>query len=191
MANNPASGTQQPVTMDRDIIIEPIPADEQRTNPNILQQDKTETKHQDRTGPVSFARQAPSFNFNKTTKKEITASINLVIEAGMAQAQTQTTVRSENRCCRSKFNKELGEGLYIVIGLFSAIDNQPHERIVFIKEKKCLFRDLKWAILRLRGLSYFLSLKSVKAFRLYEVILYKVVSSSTINEPCLHILVFS
>ncbi|KAH7305032.1 hypothetical protein B0I35DRAFT_444682 [Stachybotrys elegans] len=61
-----------------------------------------------------------------------------------------------------------GSSLYVVVGLFSAVDDQPHEIVIRIKNDEHLFRDLRWAIFRLRGLRYFLSLKSVRSFRVYK-----------------------
>ncbi|KAK0611631.1 hypothetical protein B0T14DRAFT_571508 [Immersiella caudata] len=59
---------------------------------------------------------------------------------------------------------------YLVLGIFSAVDCQPRERVVVIrpKDEERLFLKVRLATLRLRGASYFFSLKSVKAFRLYR-----------------------
>ncbi|KAK4452192.1 hypothetical protein QBC34DRAFT_435989 [Podospora aff. communis PSN243] len=61
---------------------------------------------------------------------------------------------------------------YLVLGIFSEVDRQPRERVVVIRPKdaKWLFLKVRLATLRLRGASYFFSLKSVKAFRLYRCI---------------------
>jgi hypothetical protein len=58
---------------------------------------------------------------------------------------------------------------YVVLGIFSGADGIPKERLVSIKDPAWLFWCMFWAILRLRGIGYFLSLKDVKAFSIYKV----------------------
>ncbi|KAH6844601.1 hypothetical protein B0I37DRAFT_165538 [Chaetomium sp. MPI-CAGE-AT-0009] len=57
---------------------------------------------------------------------------------------------------------------YLVLGIFSAVDRQPLEKVVVIRrnDAKNLFLKVRLATLQLRGAGYFFSLKSVKAFRL-------------------------
>jgi hypothetical protein len=69
--------------------------------------------------------------------------------------------------------KVVGEGLwterYVVLGLFSPIDGIPREKMVFIRHSERIFRDLFWAIVRLRGLRGLFSLKDVRTFAIYKV----------------------
>ncbi|KAI0545809.1 hypothetical protein F4679DRAFT_559867 [Xylaria curta] len=57
----------------------------------------------------------------------------------------------------------------LAIGFYDSLDHEPSEVSVDITNRANLFWKLKWGTLRLRGLrTTFLSLKSVKSFRLYE-----------------------
>ncbi|KAH6884164.1 hypothetical protein B0T10DRAFT_531399 [Thelonectria olida] len=59
--------------------------------------------------------------------------------------------------------------VYLVVGIFSRGNPHPLERIVFADKPERLFKELSWAIFRLRGLSgTFFSLRYVKKFRLYQ-----------------------
>ena len=58
---------------------------------------------------------------------------------------------------------------YIVIGIFNGADRWPRERVVRIRHPSLLFWQMWWEIVHLRGVSYFLSLKDAKRFRLYKV----------------------
>ena len=59
---------------------------------------------------------------------------------------------------------------YVVIGIISPVDRQPVERIMFLRDADLdsFIWKMRLETIRLRGLKYFLSLKSVKAFRLYR-----------------------
>ena len=59
---------------------------------------------------------------------------------------------------------------YVVIGIISPVDRQPAERIMFLRDADLdsFIWKMRLETIRLRGLKYFLSLKSVKAFRLYR-----------------------
>lgn len=71
----------------------------------------------------------------------------------------QSTVFSETRV----------SPVYVVLGIFSKEDGLPYEEIVFVPDPRRLFWKLQLAVLHLRGLSSFFSLRSIKAFRLYKV----------------------
>lgn len=88
------------------------------------------------------------------------------VEAGLGVSSTSTSTRN----MPSLFHK--GAVGYLVMGIISAVDRQPVERIMFLREKdfKNLFWKMRLETVRLRGLRYFLSLKSVKAFRLYRCV---------------------
>ena len=58
--------------------------------------------------------------------------------------------------------------IYIALGIFSKVDDQPREKIVFVQNPKYLFWKIWWAVISLRGLSSFFSLKSIKAFKVYK-----------------------
>jgi hypothetical protein len=58
---------------------------------------------------------------------------------------------------------------YVVLGIFSGAYGIPKERMVTVKNPSWLFWHIFWAIVRLRGVGYFLSLKDVKAFSIYKV----------------------
>jgi len=58
---------------------------------------------------------------------------------------------------------------YVVLGIFSGADGIPRERMISVKDSSWLFWSIFWAIVRLRGIGYFLSLKDVKAFSIYKV----------------------
>lgn len=58
---------------------------------------------------------------------------------------------------------------YVVLGIFSRGHHNPQERVVFVSNPYVLFRELRWGVFRLRGLSSaFLSLRQVNSFRLYR-----------------------
>jgi hypothetical protein len=61
---------------------------------------------------------------------------------------------------------------YLVLGIFSAVDGQPAEKVILIRKKNAhrLFINVRLATLQLRGARYFFSLKSVKAFRVYRCV---------------------
>jgi len=60
--------------------------------------------------------------------------------------------------------------IYVVAGIFQRGHTNPRERVVFVHKPEHLFRKLRWAVFRLRGLAgTFLSLKHVKQFKLYKV----------------------
>ena len=58
---------------------------------------------------------------------------------------------------------------YLVVGIFSRANPQPEEICVAIFSPRSLFLHLSWAIARLRGMGFLLSLKEVKQFSLYKV----------------------
>jgi hypothetical protein len=58
---------------------------------------------------------------------------------------------------------------YVVLGIFSGAYGIPKERMVTVKDPSRLFWHMFWAIVRLRGIGYFLSLKDVQAFSIYKV----------------------
>ncbi|KAL6901729.1 hypothetical protein GGI43DRAFT_366128 [Trichoderma evansii] len=59
--------------------------------------------------------------------------------------------------------------VYVVLGIFQRGDNNPQERIAFVNKPERLFRELRCAVFRLRGLSStLLSLRTVKSLRLYR-----------------------
>ncbi|KAH8592034.1 hypothetical protein B0O99DRAFT_577743 [Bisporella sp. PMI_857] len=67
-----------------------------------------------------------------------------------------------------KFETQV-QPVYLDLGIFPRGHSSPRERIVFIDKPKQLFRKLRWAVFRLRGLrSTFFSLRHVKGFRLYR-----------------------
>lgn len=60
--------------------------------------------------------------------------------------------------------------VYVVLGIFHRGYSNPQEWIAFVPEPARFFRELQWAVFRLRGLSgAVLSLRQVKSFRLYRV----------------------
>jgi hypothetical protein len=58
---------------------------------------------------------------------------------------------------------------YIVIGIFDGVDRWPKERVIVSKHPSLFLLQIWWGVIRLRGISYVLSLKDVKRFRLYKV----------------------
>jgi hypothetical protein len=58
---------------------------------------------------------------------------------------------------------------YIVIGIFDGVDKWPRERVIVSKHPSLFLLQIWWGVVRLRGISYVLSLKDVKRFRLYKV----------------------
>ena len=58
---------------------------------------------------------------------------------------------------------------YIVLGKFSGSDDIPQELMISIKKPSLLFWNIFWAIVRLRGISWLVSLKDVKEFAVYNV----------------------
>ncbi|TRX96446.1 hypothetical protein FHL15_002718 [Xylaria flabelliformis] len=55
---------------------------------------------------------------------------------------------------------------YVVLGIFRRGHPNPQERVVFVPKPEQLFRQLRWAVYRLRGLrGTFFSLKHVKGLR--------------------------
>jgi hypothetical protein len=58
---------------------------------------------------------------------------------------------------------------YIVIGIFDGVDRWPKERVIVSKHPSFFLLQIWWGVVRLRGISYVLSLKDVKKFRLYKV----------------------
>jgi hypothetical protein len=59
---------------------------------------------------------------------------------------------------------------YVVIGIFSNGSSNPNELVVYVTNPKRLFKQLRWAVFRLRGIrGTVLSLRHVKGFRLYKV----------------------
>jgi hypothetical protein len=58
---------------------------------------------------------------------------------------------------------------YVVLGIFSGADGIPHERMITVRKPSLLFWYFFWAIVRLRGISWFFSLKDVKGFAIYRV----------------------
>ena len=63
-----------------------------------------------------------------------------------------------------------GAVAYLVIGIISAVDRQPAEALIFLRDtdKKKLFWKIRLAMIRLRGVKYFFGLKSVAGFQLYK-----------------------
>jgi hypothetical protein len=58
---------------------------------------------------------------------------------------------------------------YIVIGIFDGVDRWPKERVIVSKHPSLFLLQIWWGVVRLRAISYVLSLKDVKRFRLYKV----------------------
>jgi len=81
---------------------------------------------------------------------------------------------SRSRETTEDVSSRVPEGVvaYLVIGIISAVDWQPVEKIVFFRDtdRKHLFWKILMATIQLRGVQYFLSLKSIKAFRLYRCV---------------------
>jgi hypothetical protein len=137
---------------------------------------------QDPSNPTKFFRPAPTFHAGETKTTRVKASLEAVVFPGVSAGvswETTTTVR-ETRCVRCR-KAESSHGSssvpksaagYLVMGIVSAVDRQPVERIVFLRETdfKNLFWKMRLATIRLRGPRYFFSLKSVKAFRLYRCV---------------------
>jgi hypothetical protein len=60
--------------------------------------------------------------------------------------------------------------IYVVVGIFARGHSHPLETVVFLTKPQQLFWRLWWAVFRLRGWrETFLSLRHVKAVRLYQV----------------------
>jgi len=60
--------------------------------------------------------------------------------------------------------------VYVVLGIFVRGHAHPRERVVFVEKPEELFWRMRWAVVRMRGWTgTFLSLRHVKAFRLYKV----------------------
>jgi hypothetical protein len=59
---------------------------------------------------------------------------------------------------------------YVVLGIFHHTHSNLQERVVFVTKPEHLFRELWWAVFRLRGTWRFIfSLKHVTAFKLFTV----------------------
>ncbi len=152
---------------------------------------------QDDTHPVVFPRLAPTFNTAKaasgfgfsagavqwewnlrrrrcvrchTIETSTHLSLNVGAYGGFAGVSlggaTQENVRSV------PIPVPEGAVAYLVIGIISAVDRQPTEEIIFLRatDRKSLFWKMRLATIRLRGIKYFFSLKSVTAFQLYRCV---------------------
>lgn len=183
-ANNPVPSGPQMATMDGSTVA-PIPAEEQ-THPTVAQRDgeisrhRTEAGDQETISPISFSRRAPTFHRHRIGR---TQAVELSVSLNGAGLSVNTIDQFETRCIRCTTQPSHRPSLYVVVGLFSAVDHQPRERVIRIKNHEHLFRELRWATFRLRGLRYFLSLKSVRSFRLYKVNSYTDIFYNSANDP--------
>lgn len=159
---------------------------------------RTEAEHQERMSPISFSRRAPTFHRSEIRITGIEAGIGQfrisLNRSGQETRCARCGIREKSRApiraglptpptAFGTLEASVGmtyermvppsdeSSLYVVVSLFSAVDDQPRETVIHIKNGEHLFRDLRWAVFRLRGLRYFVSLKSVRSFRLYKCLI--------------------
>jgi len=99
-------------------------------------------------------------NSDRSTFKETTFRISI---GGGGPASAQTGSKWSKR-----YTTAPNKG-YVVLGIFSGADGIPRERVISIKHPSLLFWYFFYAIVRIRGISWFLSLKDVKGFAIYNV----------------------
>ncbi|KAI0542180.1 hypothetical protein GGR58DRAFT_497533 [Xylaria digitata] len=118
--------------------------------------------------PSPFSQRAPSSRQHRTVHEEVRAVVQsgpfqgVMAEAGFAYERERTL----HYCPR---NGKHSNSNTLVVGFYDSLDREPREIDVDMTNRANLFWKLKWGTLRLRGLrAAFLSLKSVKSFRLYQ-----------------------
>lgn len=95
---------------------------------------------------------------------------NLGLE--LAFPSIYSAISFDFRYIRSMEVKRKHQPTYVVVGIFSSGSSNPNELVVFVTNPKRLFKQLRWAVFRLRGIrGTVLSLRHVKGFRLYKVCL--------------------
>ena len=103
---------------------------------------------------------------NHQSSRASTRQLGLNVNRG-SQATGGVEIGDPITVTRSRVQQPSSQ-TYVVVGM-SRPDSVPQERLIILGPRRKLFTSIFWAIVRMRGISAFLSLKDVQQFRIYKV----------------------